>query len=76
MSVEHGRIRATVTECLTGGRSLTFDEVYECVTSKLGDARKIEVREVLSELIREGVVKREPDYERRRMVFRLSEGGG
>ena len=74
MVVERDKIRSAITDCLGERGSLTFDEVFACVAGMLGDVRKIEVREILSELVRDGVVSRDPDYERRRMVFRLSRG--
>ena len=55
-------------------RGLTFNEVYEKLLGSHKGIRKIEVREILSKLIRTGRVERVADYERRRMVFRSKSG--
>ncbi len=55
-------------------RGLAFNEVYEKLLGRHKGIRKIEVREILSKLIRTGKVERVADYERRRMVFRSKSG--
>ncbi len=73
MSARKEALRKIIVEVLKEAeKPVTFEELFNGVSGRLGDVRKFELREVLSELIREGLVKREPDYERRRMVFRLS----
>ncbi|WP_048061481.1 hypothetical protein [Hyperthermus butylicus] len=69
-------VARAIIEVLKEARGpLTFDEIFEGVSSRLaGSARKFEIREILSSLVRENIVVREPDYERKRMVYRLREG--
>jgi predicted transcriptional regulator len=66
------KVKTAIIDYLSKISSATFDEIYDYVARNVKDVRKIEVREILSDLIREGVVRREPDYERRRMVFKYS----
>ena len=53
---------------------LAFNEVYEKLLDSHEGIRKIEVREILSKLIRMGKVERVADYEHKRMVFRSKSG--
>ncbi|HIQ23443.1 MAG TPA: hypothetical protein EYH50_00120 [Pyrodictium delaneyi] len=53
--------------------ALTFDEIYEALLNVGINAQKKAVREALAGLIRNGIVTREPDYERKKMVFRVAE---
>ncbi len=46
----------------------TFEEIVEALGWR-GDRR--ELRRVLAEMVKSGVVVKEPDYERRRMVFKV-----
>jgi Fe2+ or Zn2+ uptake regulation protein len=55
----------------SGENGATFSEIYASMKSLYPNIRKIEVREVLSILVRNGVIERVPDYERKRMVFRI-----
>ncbi|BEP16964.1 hypothetical protein PYJP_03160 [Pyrofollis japonicus] len=55
----------------SGEKGATFSEIYASMKSLYPDIRKIEVRELLSILVRDGVIERVPDYERKRMVFRI-----
>ncbi|MGC9071098.1 MAG: hypothetical protein ACP5HK_00140 [Acidilobus sp.] len=60
-------LKGRVLSVLNDQGGLTFTEIVT-VMSWTGDRRPL--RKALSELIREGRVLREPDYQRRRIVFR------
>lgn len=66
-----GALRERVVKAIEELGSATFEEIAERVGWS-GDRRLL--RSLLAELVREGVVVREPDYERRRMVFRVNRG--
>ena len=56
---------------------LSFPEIVERVERLVGGrVNRFLLREVLAELVREGVVRRSPSYERRLMVFEVSRGKG
>jgi len=67
--VASGGLRERILEVLErAGRPLEFAEIVEA----LGwEGPREELRLALAGLVREGLVERVPDYERRRMVFRL-----
>ncbi|MEB2836757.1 MAG: hypothetical protein GSR80_000708 [Desulfurococcales archaeon] len=72
--VEAGEVKRRVVEVLrSAGRPLEVGEIAEALEWR-GDLRPL--RRVLAGLVREGVVLRVPDYERRRMVYMLAGGGG
>lgn len=53
--------------------ALTFEEIHKALLNMGINAQKKAVREALAGLIRSGIVIREPDYERKKMVFRIAE---
>ncbi len=57
----------------TNPDGLEFYEIYEKLREKYQNLRKIDVREIISKLVRAGEVERVADHERRRMVFRIKE---
>ena len=65
------RCREEIIGLLCASSFLTYDEIFEKVSGKgcTGFSREL-IRLALAHLVREGVVYREPDYERARMVFR------
>lgn len=60
-------LKERVLSVLKYDRGLTFNEIAEAL-SWSGDRRPL--RKALGELVREGKVLREPDYQRKRMTFR------
>jgi len=65
-----GDVGDRIIEVLRARGRATFEEIVEALEWE-GDRRPL--RRVLAEMVRRGVVVREPDYERRKMVFRLAE---
>ena len=57
------------------GRPLSFPEIVERVERLVGGrVNRFLLREALAELVREGVVRKSPSYERRLMVFEVPRG--
>jgi DNA-binding transcriptional ArsR family regulator len=54
-------------------RPLTMEELVEKLGWE-GDRRPL--RKVVAELVKEGVIVKVPDYERKKLVFRLAGGRG
>ena len=67
MSAEEEKVKELILDVLSSERGLTFSEIAAAL-SWTGDRRPL--RKALSDLVREGKVLREPDYQRKRMVFR------
>lgn len=67
MGVEEEKVKELILNILSSERGLTFGEIVVAL-SWTGDRRPL--RKALSDLVREGRVLREPDYQRKRMVFR------
>ncbi|HIP66266.1 MAG TPA: hypothetical protein EYH08_07080 [Pyrodictium sp.] len=68
------KLRKLVQEVLCSNKQLTFDDIYNIISSKLHDEGleappKYHIRVVLAELVREGRVARLPNYESSKMVF-------
>ncbi|HIC98915.1 MAG TPA: hypothetical protein EYP08_04560 [Pyrodictiaceae archaeon] len=60
--------------CTCTNKQLTFDEIYNAVSSKLHEQGlevppKYYVRMALAELVRKGVIARLPSYDSSKMVF-------
>jgi len=70
-----GELEGRILDLLrSAGRPLTVDEIASGLGWS-GDLRPL--RRVLAEMVRRGLLVRVPDYERRRMVFKVGgEGGG
>ncbi|MGC9209804.1 MAG: hypothetical protein ACP5FT_00815 [Acidilobus sp.] len=64
---EEKELKEMILSVLSPQRGLTFSEIVQAL-SWTGDKRPL--RKALGDLVREGKVLREPDYERKRMVFR------
>ncbi len=66
--------RDIVVKLLCGkGAPLSFRELEEEVARLTGGkVNKFLLRQAIAELVREGVISRNPDYERRVMVFEAS----
>lgn len=63
-----------VQEILCNNKQLTFDEIYNAISSKLREQGleappKYYVRIALAELVRKGIIARLPAYEFSKMVF-------
>lgn len=60
-------MRDRVIEALCACSPCTLQSLAE----KLPDVHITELRRVISELLREGVVSKEPDYEHRKLVYKV-----
>lgn len=68
------KLRSLVQEVLCNNKQLTFDEIYNVISSKLREQGlevppKYYVRIALAELVRKGIIARLPAYESSKMVF-------
>ena len=68
------RLCNLVQEILCSNKQLTFDEIYNAISSKLHEQGlevppKYYVRIALAELVRKGIIARLPAYEFSKMVF-------
>lgn len=70
MSEESG-LKERVIRAIEELGSATFDEIVERIEWS-GDRRPL--RALLAKLVREGILVREPDYGRRKFVFRVNRG--
>ncbi len=66
-------LKERIMNVLRDDKGLTFGEIVAAL-SWTGDRRPL--RRAIGDLVREGMVLREPNYERRRMTFRRSPRAG
>jgi predicted transcriptional regulator len=66
--LDEDQIIENIFKLLENNGELTFNEIKNSL-GWLGDNRAL--RKILSNLIREGKIERIPNYERRRMAFRV-----
>ena len=66
-------LRRAILGFLESRGAASFEEIEEHL-KWLGDKRRL--RMVLASMVREGILAKRPDYERRKMVFELASRGG
>ena len=77
-------LEAAIVDVVCALGEAAAEDIVERVCSRLASCSRVEVRKLIGELVRRGLLARVPDYERGRMVFRPSpeacrsrgEGGG
>lgn len=67
--MELEEVRARIVEILSRRGSATFEELLVELRWE-GDLRPL--RRLLADMIREGVIRKEPDYAKRKMVYRIA----
>ncbi|ALL01746.1 hypothetical protein Pyrde_1703 [Pyrodictium delaneyi] len=66
-------LEKAILEILSKSKNgLTFDEIYNALLEHDSNVKKETIRETLAGLVRRGIIIREPDYERKKMVFRIA----
>ncbi|MMZ69425.1 hypothetical protein D1872_322640 [compost metagenome] len=65
--MEENLLEKLVRVLCSCNRACTVQEIADHINGE----KMIDVRKALSELHRRGVVSKEPDYERRKLVFRV-----